>query len=112
MQLDEFIINSRERAVKAFLDLVMLHLLSKHAMSGYEISKALIKKFGLIIGPSTIYSKLFTLEKQGLLNCTESRSGKVYSLTEEGKQLAANTESVLNDVHSYLTSKLPKTKKD
>ena len=106
MRLDEFILGSKERVVKAFLDLVILHLLSKHAMSGYEIDKSLVKKFGLMIGPSTIYSKLSTLEKQGFISCATSRSGKVYSLTEEGKQLQANTESVLDDVCSFLISKL------
>ena len=63
MLLGEFILDSRERSIKAFLDLVILHLLSKHAMSGYEINKALVKKFGLMVGPSTIYSKLSTFGK-------------------------------------------------
>lgn len=106
MWLDEIILVSRERIVKTFLDLVILHLLSKHAMSGYEINKALVKKFGLMIGPSTIYSKLNTLEKQGFIGCATSRSGKVYSLTEDGKQLKANTEQILNDVCSFLIGKL------
>lgn len=108
MLLDEFITDNRERAVKAFLDLVMLHLLSKRAMSAYEINKALVNKFGLMIGPSTIYSKLSTLEKQGCLNCETSRSGKVYGLTEEGKQLEANTATLLADVHSYMVKVLLK----
>ena len=77
-------------------------------MSSYEINKALIKKFGLIIGPTTIYSKLSTLEKQGLLNCTVIRSGKIYCLTEEGKQIETDTQTVIDDVHSYLTVKLSK----
>jgi DNA-binding PadR family transcriptional regulator len=106
MLLDEFILGSKERIVKAFLDVVMLSLLSKHAMSGYEIDKELVKKFGLMIGPSTIYSKLSTLEKQGFISCATSRSGKVYSLTEDGKQLEANTESVLDNVCGFLIGKL------
>jgi len=106
MLLDEFILGSKERIVKAFLDVVMLSLLSKHAMSGYEIDKELVKKFGLMIGPSTIYSKLSTLEKQGFISCATSRSDKVYSLTEDGKQLEANTESVLDNVCGFLIGKL------
>jgi DNA-binding PadR family transcriptional regulator len=75
MLLDEFILGSKERIVKAFLDVVMLSLLSKHAMSGYEIDKELVKKFGLMIGPSTIYSKLSTLEKQGFISCATKSVG-------------------------------------
>lgn len=108
MRLEEFMAGSRERAVKASLDLIILHLLAKNAMSSYEINKALIKKFGLIIGPTTIYSKLSTLEKQELLNCSVIRSGKVYYLTEEGKQLETNTQTVIDDVHSYLINRLSK----
>jgi DNA-binding PadR family transcriptional regulator len=106
MRLDEFILDSKERVVKAFLDLVILHILSKHAMSGYAIDKSLVKKFGLMVGPSTIYSKLSTLEKQGFISCSSTRSGRVYSLTEDGKQLEANTESVLDNVCGFLIGKL------
>ena len=108
MLLEEFILDSQERGIRTFLDLVILHLLSKHAMSSYEINKALVKKFGLMIGPSTIYSKLSTLEKQGFLSCAPSRSGKVYTLTEEGKQLEASMGTILEDVHGYMIKVLLK----
>ena len=110
MQLDEFILGSKERIVKAFLDLIILHLLSKNAMSGYEVNKALVKKFGLMIGPSTIYSKLTTLEEQGLLLCTKNRSGKVFYLTNDGKQIEANMETVLDNIFEYMRNSLSKQK--
>ncbi len=110
MLLEEFILYSREKSIKAFLDLVILHLLSKHAMSGYEVNKALVKKFGLMIGPSTIYSKLTTLEEQGLLLCTKNRSGKVFGLTNDGKQIEANMETVLDNIFEYIRNSLSKQK--
>jgi DNA-binding PadR family transcriptional regulator len=109
MLFEEFIIDCRERAVKGFLDLVILHLLSKRAMSGYEINKALIKRFGLIIGPSTIYSKLSTLEKQGLLTCEACRSGKIYSVTQEGREIEVQKEAVINEAYGYLIGKLKRS---
>ncbi len=111
MGLEEFIVDSREKAVKASLDLIMLHLLSMHAMSGYEINKVLIRKFGLIIGPSTIYSKLSILEKKGLLKCETCRSGKVYSLTPEGREIAIKKEVIINKIHGYLITKLKSNRK-
>jgi DNA-binding PadR family transcriptional regulator len=104
--IEEFIVDIRDRAIKASLDLIILHLLSNHAMSGYGINKALIRKFGLIIGPSTIYSKLKTLEKKGLINCEIRKSGKVYSITPEGQEIEIEKQAIMGNIHGYLITKL------
>ncbi len=68
-----------ERMLRAFLDLVMMCMLKQHPMSAYEINGVLMRDFGVRVGSSTIYSKLYTLEKQGQIHCVMGRSGKVYS---------------------------------
>jgi len=99
--------NIRERSLRAFLDLVMIRMLTQHSMSSYEINKALTKEFGVIIGPNTIYSKLYLLEKRGAVKCSKGRSGKVYSLTAQGHQIAgtlsALTEEICNSVKPMLS---------
>jgi DNA-binding PadR family transcriptional regulator len=91
-------LNIRERILKAFLDLVIMCMLRYHSMSSYEINKTLTTGFGIIIGPSTIYSKLYTLEKQGSVTCSMSRSGKVYSLTEQGRQTTDDISDITEEI--------------
>ena len=93
--------NVRERSLRAFLDLVMIRLLAQHSMSSYEINKALTKEFGVTIGPSTIYSKLSTLEKHGSIRCVKGRSGNVYSLTEQGHQIVSDMPTLIEEICTF-----------
>ena len=111
MGIEEFIVDEQERAIKATLNLIILHLLSINAMSGYGINKALIKKFGLIIGPSTIYSKLKTLENKGLVECEICPSGKIYSITSEGERIERKKEVIMSKIHGYLSTELDSKRK-
>jgi DNA-binding PadR family transcriptional regulator len=88
----------RERVLKAFLDLVIIRLLSQHSMSGYEINKAITKQTGIMLNPSTIYSKLYTLEKQGQACYVMVRSGKIYSLTPQGHQTMKKMPVILVEI--------------
>jgi len=94
--------------LRAFLDLVMMCMLEQHAMSAYEISGVLMRDFGVRVGSSTIYSKLYTLEKQGQISCVMGRSGKVYSLTKQGQQtmsaMPMTIEEICNSAQILLTS--------
>ncbi len=89
----------RERVLKAFLDLVIIRLLAQHPMSGYEINKAITKQTGIMLNPSTIYSKLYALEKQGQAGYVMGRSGKIYSLTEQGQQTMKKMPVILVEIN-------------
>jgi len=67
-------------------------------MSAYEINKALTKNFQVMIGPSTIYSKLSTLEESGDICRTQSRSGKEYSLTEQGHETINDIPAIIAEI--------------
>ncbi|MCW4018690.1 MAG: PadR family transcriptional regulator [Candidatus Bathyarchaeota archaeon] len=90
-------------------------ILKQHSMSAYEIIGAIAKKFGIKIGPSTVYFKLYTLEEQGQIHCVEGRSGKVYSLTEQGQQTINDTpitiEEIYDSAQTLLTSQTNTYKK-
>ena len=91
----------RERSLRAFLDLAIVRVLAQHSMSGYEVTKALTKELGVMIGPSTIYSKLHTLEKHGLIKCVKGRSGNIYSLTERGQQIAIDMPALIEEICTF-----------
>jgi len=78
----------------AILKSILLNLINEAPISGlhgYGIFKAVHKKFGISLGPSTLYPGLKHLEKQGLVvSCWEFNRGKAcrqYRITQKGKSL-------------------------
>lgn len=70
------------------IDIVILGTLYEEPMSAYDLQKALtfrkIDKWVKISTPS-IYKKVLSLEKEGLLISHESLTKNIYTITDEGK---------------------------
>jgi PadR family transcriptional regulator, regulatory protein PadR len=88
------------KLMKGLLDLIILQFLSTQPMHGYQVITKIRKNFGVYFGPSTIYPLLGSLEKKGLVasqwNMNSDRPRKIYSLTNNGKNMLAFTEESLN----------------
>jgi DNA-binding PadR family transcriptional regulator len=71
---------------------VILNLLAERPMHGYELITVLEERSGGRWKPSpgSIYPALGKLEGRGLITSTEDDGKRRYSLTEEGKAVAAN----------------------
>ena len=92
----------QERSLRAFLDLAILCVLAEHPMTGYEINRIFLKKHRIYVGPSTIYSKLASIERKGWLECVKNGAGRVYGLTEQGKNIAANMPNMTREIQSFM----------
>lgn len=95
--------NQKEAQVKltkGLLDMIILELLNKQPMHGYQVISKIRKSFGVYLGPSTIYPLLGSLEKKGQVssvwNMQGERPRKVYELTSKGKELLNFAEDSLN----------------
>jgi len=88
------------KLMKGLLDLIVLQLLNKRPMHGYQIITEIRKNFKVYFGPSTIYPLLNSLEKKGYVksewNMSGGRPRKVYRLTTEEEKLLGFTEDSLN----------------
>jgi DNA-binding PadR family transcriptional regulator len=69
-------------AMKGFLSMLILWLVSKKSMTGAELALELEKRKGHRPSPGTIYPVLKDLKEKGLLEVDEN---KRYSLTKRGK---------------------------
>ena len=86
--------------LKGVAPVVVLEILARGAMYGYELSQALEKRSGnvLTLGRGTLYPLLYNLEAKGLLRAKwqESENGRkrrYYSITGKGKrELASGKE--------------------
>ena len=96
----------------ATIDLIVLGILKKEALSAYDIQKLVeyrnISRWVKISTPS-IYKKVIQLEEKGYIRSTMTREGKmpekaIYSLTESGvKQFELlMTDISLEPIHFFL----------
>jgi DNA-binding PadR family transcriptional regulator len=92
----------QERSLKAFLDLAILCALTDHPMTGYEINRLFLKKHRIFIGPSTIYSKLTTMEREAWIKCVRNRAGRVCSLTEKGRKITADMTGINREIQDFI----------
>jgi len=88
------------KLTKGLLDTIILQYLDQESMHGYQLITKIRKGYGVYFGPSTIYPLLGLLEKKGYVtsawNMNTERPRKVYTLTNEGKNVLSFTERSLN----------------
>ena len=80
----------RERAIKAFLDTIVLSELQTGQLSGYDVIDLLKHRYGYLVSSGTVYSLLYSLERAGLVRgCWLAPNKRVYRLTEKGRETVA-----------------------
>lgn len=79
----------QERIVKSFLDAVVLKELRNRPISGYDVISLVYKKFGVLLSSGTVYSLLYSLERNELVKAHLNQRRRDYTLTEKGKETAA-----------------------
>ncbi len=91
--------------LKGVAPAVVLEILSRGPMYGYELSEAIEQRSGevLTLGKGTLYPLLYNLEAKRLVcsNWQESDSGrrrKYYSITSKGKAQLASRKKELKEL--------------
>lgn len=59
-----------ERIIKNFMDIIILAELRNGAISGYDVISFIHNKFHLLVSSGTVYSLLYSLERNGLIEGT------------------------------------------
>jgi DNA-binding PadR family transcriptional regulator len=72
-----------ERIIKNFMDIIILAELRNGPMSGYDVISFIHNKFHLLVSSGTVYSLLYSLERNGLIEGTWNERKRVYKLTEK-----------------------------
>ena len=84
----EILDNMHRRIVQSFLDVVILMELRKRPLSGYDAISFVHNKFYILLSSGTVYSYLYSLERNGLIKGEYTQRRRVYTLTERGKETA------------------------
>jgi len=81
------------RMVKSFMDILILAELRNSPMSGYDVIAYIHNKFGILVSSGTVYSLLYSMERDNLIRGIWAKRKRVYELTEKGER---NIEAILN----------------
>ncbi|MGQ9565132.1 MAG: PadR family transcriptional regulator [Candidatus Bathyarchaeales archaeon] len=94
-----------ERIIKNFMDILILAELKNGAMSGYDVIAFIHNKFHLLVSSGTVYSLLYSLERNGLIEGKWNERKRVYKLTDKGDRTIQTILSA-NDKIQYLIKNL------
>jgi DNA-binding PadR family transcriptional regulator len=95
-----------ERVIKSFMDTIIMGELQNGPISGYDVISYIRNKFGLLASSGTVYSLLYSLERNGLVDGAWIERKRVYKLTEKGAQ---TIEIILNSqdkIKGFMTTVL------
>ena len=81
------------RIVKSFMDILILAELRSSPMSGYDVIAYIHNKFGILVSSGTVYSLLYSMERDDLIRGVWAKRKRVYELTDKGER---SIEAILN----------------
>ena len=95
-----------EKIIKSFMDTIIMAELKNGSISGYDIISFIHSKFGFLVSSGTVYSLLYSLERNGLVEGAWIERKRVYKLTQKGTQ---TIEAVINSqdkIKTFMTTML------
>jgi DNA-binding PadR family transcriptional regulator len=82
-----------ERIIKNFMDIIIMSELRSGPLSGYDVISYIHTKFGLLVSSGTVYSLLYSLERNGLVEGLWDERKRTCKLTDKGDK---TIETILN----------------
>jgi len=95
-----------ERIIKNFLDIIVLAELRNGPISGYDAISFIHNKFQLLVSSGTVYSLLYSLERNGLIQGTWNERKRVYKLTEKGEKTIETILNANDRIQNFITTLL------
>lgn len=77
-----------EGIVKNHLEIIILEMLSKEPLCGYDIIKQIFSKYNVFLSQGTVYPVLYSLKRDNILQVEFAKGNmrtKKYSVTKDGK---------------------------
>jgi DNA-binding PadR family transcriptional regulator len=68
------------------MDIFILTEMEKGLLSGYDVIGLIHHTFGIMLSSGTIYSLMYSLERDGMIKGVWNSRKRVYELTEKGEQ--------------------------
>ena len=92
----------QRRVIHEFMDIYILAEMKKGSLSGYDAMGLIHKRFGILVSSGTIYSLLYSLERDGWIRGVWNHRKRVYELAEKGERDAKVIAKVNEEVQIFL----------
>lgn len=99
----EILTEMRRRLVRVFMDMVVLaELMKRNLMSGYDVITLIHKKFHILLSSGTVYSVLYSMERDGLIKGMWNERKRVYKLTDKGEKTIKTVLKENEEIHNFM----------
>ncbi len=93
-----------ERIIKNFMDIIIMTELRNCALSGYDVISYIHNKFNLLVSSGTVYSLLYSLERNGLVEGVWEERKRVYKLTQKGSKTINTLLEASEKIRGFMTN--------
>jgi DNA-binding PadR family transcriptional regulator len=93
-----------ERIIKNFMDIIIMTELQNGSFSGYDCISYIHNKFTLLVSSGTVYSLLYSLERNGLIEGIWKERKRVYKLTQKGEKTINTLLEASDKVKGFMTN--------
>ncbi len=93
-----------ERIIKNFMDIIIMTELRNGPLSGYDVISYIHNKFNLLVSSGTVYSLLYSLERNGLVEGVWDERKRVYKLTEKGEKTIDTLLNTSDKVKGFMAN--------
>jgi DNA-binding PadR family transcriptional regulator len=93
-----------ERIIKNFMDVIIMTELRNGSLSGYDVISYIHNKFNLLVSSGTVYSLLYSLERNGLVEGVWEERKRVYKLTQKGEKTINTLLSASDKIKGFMTN--------
>jgi DNA-binding PadR family transcriptional regulator len=84
------------------MDIIILAELKKGSLSGYDAIRLIHNRFDILVSSGTVYSQLYSLERDGWIRGVWNQRKRVYELAEKGKQNIKVIAKANEEVQNFL----------
>jgi len=93
-----------ERIIKNFMDIIIMTELQNGSLSGYDFISYIHNKFNLLVSSGTVYSLLYSLERNGLIEGVWEERKRVYKLTQKGAKTINTLLGASDKIKGFMTN--------
>ena len=93
-----------ERVIKSFMDVIIMTELRKGPLSGYDVISYINAKFNLLVSSGTVYSLLYSLERNGQVEGVWKERKRTYKLTDKGEETISTILNAQEKIKAFLSN--------
>jgi DNA-binding PadR family transcriptional regulator len=100
-----------ERFLREFMDILIMVKMRQGETSGYDLLNYFHEQFDLLVSPGTVYSVLYSMERDGLIKARGVDRKRIYTLAPKGeatiKAIRESTEVLEGFLRRLLKESVP-----